>query len=548
MPATPPPWLAPLLLLLLLLAGGLFVDDYGISWDEAIQRRHGRISVDYVDTRLGTGPGDGTPREPDYELATYQWANYGMLFQITATVLEEGLGIAPDDHYRYYRLRHLLTLGLFGLALLCFYRTLRLRWPAGWLPLVGCTLLVLSPRILANAFFNPKDHVLLCLYLIATYALLRFLRYRGWGSLVGLAVASALALNTRLPALVIPAAAVAILLWEQLFNHPGNRRRLAQIAVYLPLTALCMIPIWPYLWEDTWARFVGAFTQMAAFPWGGFGRLFGDEFTNGDVPAYYVPAWIAVTTPVVYLVFLLAGLWAAARGSIASVVADRHLGVGFAGLADFTQLGLGLGPVLMVIILDSTLYNGWRHLHFVYPALVYLMVLGYDWLRHAPAGRPRRWVTALLAGGLTIGAVETVRYHPHQYAYFNLLVHGHPTAERFDTDYWGTSLRNLLIALADRHPTATAEQPLRIRCQSWPCQDNLRALPPAYRGRLVAEPDWSRADYVVTHFNYELDAKQLEDRQDYFAFPAVELRRGGHTISGAYDLRALRAARRQENQ
>ena len=114
------PWFAPLFFLLFLLAGLLILDDYGISWDEAIQRRHGRVTIDYAAEKLGV---DGyKPLEPDWDLEDYQWSNFVMIYQITANLLEQYLGV-EEDHYRYYKLRHVMAFLLFWIATIYFYRT-----------------------------------------------------------------------------------------------------------------------------------------------------------------------------------------------------------------------------------------------------------------------------------------------------------------------------------------------------------------------------------------------------------------------------------------
>ncbi len=525
-----PRWVTPLFFLLLLLTGWWIVDDFGISWDEAIQRRHGRVSMDYAAEKLGL---DHEKLEPEWHLEDYQWSNYGMVYQITASLLELGLGY-EDSPYQYYRLRHVMNFGLFWLALLCFYRTLRLRFPEReWWPLLGTLLLLLTPRIFGHAFFNPKDHLLLVGYLVATYTLLRLLKIRTWGALLIHALASALALNTRLPALFIPLATVGLLLWEQFFHRPGDYRRLAWIVAYLPLTALLMIPFFPFLWADTAIRLVGAFSEMSDFVWGGFSRLFGEQFRANEVPAWYIPGWIVATTPVLYLLFLVVGFWAAARRCGVSIRGHRRLFAGFAGEADLTQVALSVGPVLVVILLGSNLYNGWRHLHFVYPGLAYLMLVGFDhgftrW------GRPRL-VGGILALALLTSAIQIVRYHPHQYVYFNGLIRGEPLSIRFDMDYWGTSYRELFEQLAEATPEGEVAL---VRCPNWPCKDNIAALPPRYRGKVRHEGDWNRAEFAANNLIYLEEAYGLRDSTDYFANPFLTISPAGTTISGVYRLRA----------
>ncbi len=504
-----------------LLVGFAIVDDFGISWDEGVQRRHGHVTIEYVADLLGLD-------HPPMDTGGKGFAPYGMIFQIAATLVELQLG-ATGDPYRYYRIRHILNFLLFGVALIFFYRTLRMRWPERlWYPLLGTALLVLSPRIFGHAFFNPKDHTLLVFYLIATYTLLNFLRKRTSGALAWHVLASALVLNTRLPSLIILAATVLILLWEQVTERPGNYRRLGQVALYLPLSLLLMVPFFPYLWTDPGPRFSGALSSMADYDWGGTALLFGKRLQARDLPAYYVPGWIVVTTPVAYLIFMLTGLGRTVaatlrRGWRGQLWSDRL------SQMDFIQLGLSCGPILVVIALGSTLYQGWRHLHFIYPGLVFLGVVGFDVLhRHLPRVAP-----TFLAIGLSVIALDMIRIHPQQQVYFNEMVGGKPLIKRFDMDYWGVGFRQAFIQLAKKVPEGEV---WGIRCETWPCADNLRSLPPAYQGKLKLNQDWLSAHYVATNFLYVNDATLYWDRQDYFARPVLELAPRGDIIIGIYKL------------
>ncbi|MBB4077742.1 hypothetical protein GGR28_000343 [Lewinella aquimaris] len=490
------------------IVGYLIVDDYGITYDEAVQRRHGHVTVEYVADRFGID-------HPPLATEGKSFSQYGMIYQIVATLAEIELG-AIEDPYRYYRIRHVMNYLLFGIALMFFYRTLRLRWPTRrWFPLIGTVVLLLSPRIFAHAFFNPKDHILLVFYLIATYTLLNFLRKRTNRALAFHVLASALALNTRLPAMIILAATVLILVWEQLFEKPNGYRRLVQAAVYLPATLLLMLPFFPYLWVDTGSRLTGAITKMSDYSWDSSVLLFGDYIHAMQLPAYYIPAWIAITTPIVYLAFMFVGIWKSSRESISGVFRGR-LWRDFSGQMDFVQLGLSIGPILVVIILNSTLYNGWRHLHFVYPGLVYLLMVGYDTV----ATRYRKWAMPILAAGIVVTAINMVRMHPQQQVYFNALISGDPILRRFDMDYWGAGYREALVKLADQIPEGETR---RVKCQNWPCIDNIRALPPAARAKIINEPQWHLADYVATNFLYPEEREQIGKREVHFAHPVVEI-------------------------
>lgn len=524
-----------------LVVGCLILDDYGISWDESIQRRHGRVSIDYAAEKLGFD--NHIPLEPKWNLEDYQWSNYGMVYQITANLLEQKFGF-EDNPYRYYQLRHYLCFGLFWLATIFFYRGLRVRFPdKDWFPLLGTLVLILSPRIFANGFYNPKDHILLAFYVISTTTLLTYLDKRTWGTLILHAFATGLALNTRLPALIIPLTTVLLLGWEMLRERPFSLRNLGHIALYLPLSVAFMIPFFPYLWEDTLTRLVGAFTEMSAFEWDSYVLLFGDRISALDIPAYYIPAWILITTPLLYLVLLFTGFYATIKNMVASL-RDLRFWRTKNELLDFTQLGLAVGPILVVIILGSTLYNGWRHLHFVYPSMVFLLMVGYDWARTRVQGRLKRngqpanvshLPSLIITLGLLTTTVQMVRYHPHQFTYFNVAIQGKPLNLRFDMDYWGVGFREAFLQLAEQIPEGETRS---VKCDSvWPCKDNYNALPPAAKAKIRIEGAWHKADYLATNFIWDNTRYAVRDRNDHFAHPVVEIRPAGHLTVGIYDLK-----------
>lgn len=507
------------------------VDDYGISWDEAIQRRHGRVSIDYAAEKLKLD--DHTRLEPNWHLEDYQWSNYGMIYQITANLLEQQLGW-ENDRYQFYKLRHVMNFLLFWLATIYFYRTLRLRFPTkDWYPMIGTLALILSPRIFAHSFYNPKDHILLVFYLISIFTLLRFLKERTWRNLILHAFATGIALNTRLPALIIPLTTACILIFELLRERPFTFRNLRWLAAYLPLSIAFMLPFFPFLWEDTVNRLIAAFSEMSDFEWDSTVLLFGDHLPALDLPAYYIPAWILITTPVIYIFFILTGIYTTTR-SIVGSAPNFRLWRNENELLDFTQLGLSIGPILVVILLHSTLYNGWRHLHFVYPGLIFLLVVGFDHVQQNWA-RPQvqRW---LLGIGLALVLVQMVRYHPHQNTFFNVAIQGKPLMDRFEMDYWGAGFRDAFLQLADQIPEGETRS---VKCEIWPCEDNLKSLPNSAKAKLRVEKEWHKADYLATSFIYGQARSDRKESKHHFNRPAVEISPGGHLIIGIYRLKEI---------
>ncbi|WP_116127965.1 hypothetical protein [Lewinella sp. IMCC34183] len=504
-----------------LLLGWTIVDDYGISFDEAIQRGQGLATVELMADRLGID-------HPPLGSTNSYFSKYGMMFQIVSVLAEVKTG-ALNDPYRYYRIRHVLGFLLFGVALAFFYRTLRLRWPSHpWYPLVGTLLLLLMPRLFAHAFFNPKDHILLVFYVVATFTLANFLRKRTTASLVWHMIASSLAVNARLPGLIVVGATVALLLWEQLFTRPGNFRRMWQAPVYLAGTMLFTLPFFPYIWEAPVARLAGALETMTKFPYAGENLIFGTLYPAGDPPAWYLPAWILIGTPIVYLLFIAIGLVRTGVVTVRQLLGGR-MWRDFGGQLDFVQLGLSVGPLLVVIALGATVYNGWRHVHFVYPGLAFLGMTGFDLAR-------RRWPLAapvMLGGGLIWTAIVMVRMHPQQQVYLNEFVTDELPVTRYEMDYWGAGYREAFIRYAETVPEGEVRN---VKCTNWPCVDNVRALPPPWRDRLRVVEFYHEANVVATNFLWPTERAYLKERTDVFEFPLVEVAPRGDIVVGIYEL------------
>jgi hypothetical protein len=104
--------------------------------------------------------------------------------------------------------------------------------------------------------------------------------------------------------------------------------------------------------------------------------------------------------------------------------------------------GVSALPVTLAIIAGSTLYDGWRHVLFVYPPLIVLASAGWSVLLNARRSPAVRAASAVLfAVGCLEPLVFMVRNHPNEVVYFNALVGGpRGAAARFELDYWGNSL------------------------------------------------------------------------------------------------------------
>lgn len=429
---------------LVLLGFGVY-KDYGLAWDEPLAQLNGRVSLAYV---LGWNE----------DLFTYWDRSYGVLFDLPFAFAEWYRQLPSRE---LYFLRHIVSFLFFAVGVFFFYRLCLQRWRSPWFALFGAACLVASPRIFAEAFYNSKDIHPLVLAIICFYTLTQFLTQPDARRMLLHAIPSAAFIAIRLPGVFVPAltlvAAVLHLAAHGAMRREG-RKMAALLAGYLGAMALLTILFWPYLWRQPLAHFMEAFAVMSQFSaWADGMVLYWGEFLKaGELPWHYLPVWIIITTPLLYLAGFCAGLGSIIRRFLIHTKKEcrEHL-------MDLLVIAWLCGPIVAVIALGSVVYDGWRHLYFVYPALLYIALAGFHAVTGAAkalAGDDRRKAFAILAAAavLHFGAVSSfmVRNHPYQNVYFNVLAGNMQTARRnFELDYWGLSFREGLEYIARTDPS-----------------------------------------------------------------------------------------------
>lgn len=495
-------WLVPLFFCGLFLTGVLLHRDYGVSWDEPTDHLNGLVSIKYVASllmpeRVKQQP---TAREiPDF--ANYQDNDHGVIFEVPLSIIS--YLFVHQNQQAYFFLRHFLIFGVFQLGVWSVFRIGK-EWLGDWRwALLAALLLVLSPRIFAEAFYNGKDVLFLGLFAFGMSTLVRFTTKPTTARAIGHGLATALAIDARIPGALLLAFTLVVVGLDLIQRtSPERSARLRLLGIYLAVAVVLTVAGWPYLWANPIGNFAAAWRSMGHYEWGNTNLYLGHYYRENALPWHYAPVWILITTPVPYTVGALLGLgtiaWKLGQPTflLARLRSQR---------LDLLVAGWLLGPLLLVIVFNSSLYDTWRHLYFVYPALVLLAARGAQAL--APAVRQYGSklrpvaVAVLLLGTLETGRtlVRMVRMHPFQFMYFSFLPA--PVAEQlFERDYWGLSARRGLEWLTRHPPTG----PLRVYTvwpMSSPVYNNSQVLPPEQRQRIQYIGNGS-ADYFFTAYRW----------------------------------------------
>jgi hypothetical protein len=482
--------LVPAICFLVFLLLGLFIyRDYGISWDESVNRDLNG----YLNLRLIIR-GDAQPLLDNSE------RYHGPAFEIVLVLVERVFRLKDDR--QIYLARHLVTFLLFFAAVVVFYRLLRRRFASRLAGGVGALFLVLSPRIFADAFYNSKDLAFLNGFLFGLATLQRFLRKMDWRSASLHALSCAFMIDIRLMGVIIPALTFAVaagVCLASLRHRPAVQPRLVPLLVNAVALIAFTILFWPVLWRDPVLHFRQAWEEMSRYPWEGNVLYRGEQVPATGLPWHYISVWMLLTTPLLYTGFF--GIGAARFLSDFLRQPIRFVAEHPFDLAIVIAL---VAPPIAVVALHSVVYDGWRHMYFIYPPFLFLAVLGFvtalGWVRtRAAAFRPALALFVLATVlPLTATAWIMVRDHPHQYVYFNRLAG--PSLEeikqRYELDYWGVSCRQGLEFLV-RYDDAPI---IRVHACTLPGRFNSFLLTWPERRRLQFVDKVEDANYIVSHF------------------------------------------------
>ena len=462
------------------IAGVAALDDYGVTGDEATQRSIARANAEYI----ATG---------DTERLYYRdYRYYGVAFEMPLLLAERALGL-QDPHI--YLTRHLLIhlffiAGGFACGMLA-YRMLGSRWVA----LFAMLMFLLHPRLYAHSFFNSKDIPFAAMLAIALYLTHRAFRKDAIGASLLCGIGVGLAINLRPFGLMLPPMILAMRaldLWQA--DRAERKRILLTSAAFLAAALGTAYIIHPYYWENP-LRFVEGLRVLSQHPHLVDNLFMGEIYRSDAVPWNYIPAWFAITAPPVALALGAVGCAAVCRQAI-----TRPLAALFDRETRFRILPLGCFalPIVVVIALQSNIYNGWRQMFFLWGPFCLLAAVGLhyianvniergawkvgarlpDWVR---GGALRRGLAYGSAGfGLITTLTAMAALHPHQQVYFNALTDTKTPgalAERYDMDYWWIAKRQSLEYLLARYPDAT----LRV----WPISINVHILPQNDRARII---------------------------------------------------------------
>lgn len=433
-------WLA---VVAMLVVGRYTYQDYGMCIDEHWERKTAVLNYEYVVETL-----TDIEVEHPYEesLSEYRERYYGAALQMPMVLMEHLTDFTMPLRDAFL-LRHLYTFVLCMGGWICFYLFCKKVFQNSWLALLGMLMVALYPRFWGEQFTNIKDLTFTATCCAAMLGTALCLEHEGkWRYEILAAFLYALCANTRFIGFVFPALLFGYRLIRDLWlegipkgeGKTWMRRRLLRYVAQLVLMMVFYFLLSPGSWSNPWKFLLEVFATFSNYnTWSGQVLFLGKWYPGNQLPWYYLLTWILLSAPLGYLALMALGIVDASRElalcakgkRLVRYLLDEYRYAVFCGV-------VALIPLVTPIFKEVTLYNAWRHVYYVFPALVVVALFGFRSLWRLL--KNRRALRGLLAGLTCLMLIYQVGWtawnHPFEKVYFNAI--GRQFADGLDRDYW----------------------------------------------------------------------------------------------------------------
>ena len=487
--------------LLFFLVGTYIYDSYGISLDEEGTRAHGFMTLKYIyevffPTQVSVI--DSYITVP--KLSDFFSKDHGAFLDTIFAFIE--INYDFDQSKTFYLIRHYICFIIFFIGVYFFYLLAKFKFNDWRIGILASAFLVLSPRIFAESFYNNKDLAFMSLFIISLYCCLKFIYKPNFKHALIFAFTSALATDLRLMGIFLPVLSLFFIFIMSLRSKTFINKNFLSIFLFLFLTPSFIIIFWPYLWSDPLINFLIAFKKFSAFPWFGKNLYFGEYIDANYVPWHYSLVWITITTPIIYTLFFIFGIFFISKrfaGRLLNIKEDKEYNDLWRGKKEMLDFMIFLNfflPIFLTITLNSTLSDGWRHLYFIYPSFLLISLYGFE--RLLRRNRKYKYIISFTIVCLLINTFNMIKIHPYQYVYFNFLA-GKNVEKKFDADYWALSNKQALEYILQN----SNKNPIKIyRASHMNLNTSKNIFSEELKENIHIVSDKSKADFIISNGRY----------------------------------------------
>lgn len=477
------------------LNGLSLIKDYGFAWDNGIHRLMGFVNLKYISLTFYPDLEKKFPRIkniPDFnEHPTYNL--YGTIFTLPVAIIEIIFNItdndkSSDNNEKVYYLSCYIIFFIYCISLLILFKTFLFLTKNNILSFLGILLFISSPRIFAESFYNISDIFLMCLIIFTNYFFLKFLNKNKVKNLILATLFCAFSITTKLSAGVIALSFIMIFFISFIIKkYTFELFLINSIKLFLLITIFYII-FFPFLWTNPIENFLILIEKMTKFGWHGNIFFFGDLIKGMNAPWYYQLVMFTLTTPGYYLILF-------------ALLSTYYIFSHTESKKNIYMYYFLINLILIFLfsaIFQNTKYNGWRHIYFVYPFFITIIINMIHKL-NLKFHIQNIYICAIIFLILSIGhnTFWIISNHPNQYAYFNNFIKDNH--KQFDIDWWGISNKqvfNYLYEIDNRDK-------IYIYSEGPSLMSTLVRMNQSVKDKIFITKELNDTNYIITNFIFD---------------------------------------------
>ena len=419
-----------------------------ISGDEFLHRDQAEAVVDYF---LTSGANQKALDTPVTNLK-----HYGQSCDNLASLIARVFKIE-----NIFLLRHLMSAMAGWLVVL--FAVLMAKKTGGWTTaLFTIIILAVSARFMGHSLNNLKDIPFALGYMAGLYSIYNWISQwpRPQFKTAWLMVAAiAFSISIRPPGLILIAYLGLAVTGTAVVSFRRKELNGESIMILMSKTLLVMMAgyfagllFWPYALQNPLMNPIVSHQMMEAYPVTIRQLFMGEMIWSDMLPWYYLPWMMLISVPMILITGLLSllSLYRFKQSQKAVVVLLFSI----------------LFPLIYIVLKQSNVYGGWRHILFIYPPLAIMAGYGLHFLYNIICNSTIKAVKVFIVVFIILIIAEPVafmiRNHPFHYLYFNPLTGGYKGAfTKYEGDYYFNTIQPAAKWL-NNHIEETTAQKVKI--------------------------------------------------------------------------------------
>ncbi len=414
--------------LLYLAVNLMVINHYGVTWDYTYHFNAGLWHLHLPQTDPGFIMGPSPPLSDTLPVVSYEI--FSRLFHL----------LPWDSAYNLYS----VILGSLGIGLLYFMVKRLLNWQ---IALFSAISLALLPRYFGHLHNNMKDIPQAVFFTLAIFSFWLFYKKTNWKTLLFSTFTVALSFNSKVNAIFIPIIAFSFLFCvfvrDRYYGKFSLKPKIKMVILYFILSPVFSFIVWAPFWPHPVSRLIEASHSYTTSTMNMPILYFSDiVFSGQNVPWHYPFGILAVTTPVVMLIFSLIGLL-----TILSWNKIRFEEKVFILLWFVIPVSRYFKPHMIVI-------DDIRHFMEVIFPFAALSGLGVYSFFYFVTNKLKNKITIKNKMSIFIClsliyfaylSYQIITYHPYETSYFGELIGGiQKASHKFDIEFWASAYKHAM--------------------------------------------------------------------------------------------------------